>query len=69
MVLKVDIGHSEHSHIIGKSGNSIKAVMEKTSCHIHFPDSNRTNTEEKSNQVSISGQMNNVEMARSILRV
>ncbi|XP_075260496.1 uncharacterized protein LOC142352038 isoform X3 [Convolutriloba macropyga] len=69
VTLKVDIGHSEHSFIIGKSGHSIKAVMESTECHIHFPDSNRTNTEEKSNQVSIAGStMANVERARHTLR-
>ena len=70
VTLKVDIGHTEHSHIIGKGGNSIKEVMQRTSCHIHFPDSNRTNTEEKSNQVSIAGYpMHNVEVARKTLRV
>jgi hypothetical protein len=29
--------------------------MAETSCHIHFPDSNRSNPNEKSNQVSIAG--------------
>lgn len=29
--------------------------MAETNCHIHFPDSNRTNPNEKSNQVSIAG--------------
>lgn len=48
----MDVAHTEHSHVIGKGGGNIKKVMEVTSCHIHFPDSNRHNvTGEKSNQV------------------
>lgn len=38
--------------------------MEETGCHIHFPDSNRNNQAEKSNQVSIAGQPAGVESAR-----
>lgn len=47
----MDVSHTEHSHVIGKGGNNIKKVMEETGCHIHFPDSNRNNQAEKSNQV------------------
>lgn len=48
----MDVAYTEHSHVIGKGGGNIKKVMEGTSCHIHFPDSNRHNaTGEKSNQV------------------
>lgn len=48
----MDVAYTEHSHVIGKGGGNIKKVMEVTSCHIHFPDSNRHNTTgEKSNQV------------------
>lgn len=48
----MDVAHTEHSHVIGKGGGNIKKVMEVTSCHIHFPDSNRHNVAgEKSNQV------------------
>lgn len=47
----MDVSHTEHSHVIGKGGNNIKKVMEDTGCHIHFPDSNRNNQAEKSNQV------------------
>ncbi|XP_036798744.1 bicaudal C homolog 2 isoform X2 [Oncorhynchus mykiss] len=51
VTLKMDVAHTEHSHVIGKGGGNIKKVMEMTSCHIHFPDSNRHNaTGEKSNQ-------------------
>eukprot|EP00063_Salmo_salar_P080461 XP_014055296.1 PREDICTED: protein bicaudal C homolog 1-A-like isoform X2 [Salmo salar] len=51
VTLKMDVAHTEHSHVIGKGGGNIKKVMEITSCHIHFPDSNRHNaTGEKSNQ-------------------
>ena len=51
MTLKMEIAHTEHSHVIGKGGNNIKRVMHDTGCHIHFPDSNRSAAAEKSNQV------------------
>ena len=53
VTLKMDVSHTEHSHVIGKGGNNIKKVMEETGCHIHFPDSNRNNQAEKSNQVGV----------------
>ena len=52
VTLKMDVSHTDHSHVIGKGGNNIKRVMQETGCHIHFPDSNRNNQVEKSNQVS-----------------
>ncbi|KAG8135126.1 hypothetical protein E2320_008171 [Naja naja] len=64
----MDVSHTEHSHVIGKGGNNIKKVMEETGCHIHFPDSNRNNQAEKSNQVSIAGQPAGVESARVRIR-
>ncbi|XP_041117103.1 protein bicaudal C homolog 1-like isoform X4 [Polyodon spathula] len=68
VTLKMDVSHTEHSHVIGKGGNNIKKVMEETGCHIHFPDSNRNNQAEKSNQVSIAGQPVGVEAARAKIR-
>uniref|UniRef100_A0A8C9RJC7 BicC family RNA binding protein 1 n=1 Tax=Scleropages formosus TaxID=113540 RepID=A0A8C9RJC7_SCLFO len=68
VTLKMDVSHTEHSHVIGKGGNNIKKVMEDTDCHIHFPDSNRSNQAEKSNQVSIAGQPAGVEAARTKIR-
>uniref|UniRef100_A0A8C7WE54 BicC family RNA binding protein 1 n=1 Tax=Oncorhynchus mykiss TaxID=8022 RepID=A0A8C7WE54_ONCMY len=68
VTLKMDVSHTEHSHVIGKGGNNIKKVMEDTGCHIHFPDSNRNNQAEKSNQVSIAGQPGGVEAARAKIR-
>ncbi|KAJ8388230.1 hypothetical protein AAFF_G00136010 [Aldrovandia affinis] len=68
VTLKMDVSHTEHSHVIGKGGNNIKRVMEDTGCHIHFPDSNRNNQAEKSNQVSIAGQPAGVETARAKIR-
>ncbi|XP_067239322.1 bicaudal C homolog 2 [Chanodichthys erythropterus] len=69
VTLKIDVTHTEHSHVIGKGGGNIKKVMEDTSCHIHFPDSNRNNgTGEKSNQVSIAGPVQGVESARRQIR-
>ncbi|KAK7603956.1 hypothetical protein V9T40_004229 [Parthenolecanium corni] len=68
VTMKLDVSYTDHSHIIGKGGLRIKCVMEETSCHIHFPDSNRNNQEEKSNQVSIAGEMANIEQARARVR-
>ena len=55
VTIKMDVSYTDHSHIIGKGGNPIRRVMSETGCHIHFPDSNRSNPNEKSNQVSIAG--------------
>ncbi|KAF7256947.1 hypothetical protein EG68_06214 [Paragonimus skrjabini miyazakii] len=68
VTLKIDVPHTDHSHVIGRGGRNIKAVMFETQCQIHFPDSNRTNLVEKSNQVSISGHVNNVDRARQRIR-
>ncbi|CAH1638996.1 unnamed protein product [Spodoptera littoralis] len=68
VTMKIDVSYTDHSHIIGKGGLTIKRVMEETGCHIHFPDSNRTSTVEKSNQVSIAGDMERVERARARVR-
>ncbi|KAL2077350.1 hypothetical protein ACEWY4_026854 [Coilia grayii] len=69
VTLKMDVTHTEHSHVIGKGGGNIKKVMEVTLCHIHFPDSNRHNvTGDKSNQVSIAGPVEGVEEARRRIR-
>ncbi|VDK37902.1 unnamed protein product [Taenia asiatica] len=69
VTMKLDVAHTEHSHLIGKGGHCVKAMMLETQCHIHFPDSNRApNVVEKSNQVSISGQPEDVERARRRIR-
>ncbi|XP_046753461.1 protein bicaudal C isoform X2 [Diprion similis] len=68
VTMKLDVSYTDHSHIIGKGGLTIKRVMEETGCHIHFPDSNRSNAQEKSNQVSIAGEMSGVERARARVR-
>ncbi|XP_063365770.1 protein bicaudal C homolog 1 [Cydia amplana] len=68
VTMKIDVSYTDHSHIIGKGGLTIKRVMEETGCHIHFPDSNRTSAIEKSNQVSIAGDMERVERARARVR-
>ncbi|KAL3274110.1 hypothetical protein HHI36_015524 [Cryptolaemus montrouzieri] len=68
ITMKMDVSYTDHSHIIGKGGYTIKRVMEETQCHVHFPDSNRSNPTEKSNQVSISGDIEGVESARSRVR-
>lgn len=67
--MKLDLSYTDHSHIIGRGGLTIKQVMETTGCHIHFPDSNRTSLLEKSNQVSIAGNCGAVELARARVRV
>lgn len=43
--------------------------MEETRCHVHFPDSNRTNQTEKSNLVTVAGELMGVEKARARVRV
>lgn len=68
VIMKLDVSYTDHSHIIGRGGLSIKSVMEDTGCHIHFPDSNRSNPTEKSNQVSIAGELEGVEKARARVR-
>nr|XP_020498295.1 protein bicaudal C homolog 1-B-like isoform X2 [Labrus bergylta] len=69
VTLKMDVAYTEHSHVIGKGGGNIKKVMEVTSCHIHFPDSNRHSaTGEKASQVSIAGPIEGVEEARRRIR-
>ncbi|XP_020287705.1 protein bicaudal C isoform X2 [Pseudomyrmex gracilis] len=68
VTMKLDVSYTDHSHIIGKGGLTIKKVMEETGCHIHFPDSNRSNHQDKSNQVSIAGEMESVERARARVR-
>uniref|UniRef100_A0A1B6KZ36 SAM domain-containing protein n=1 Tax=Graphocephala atropunctata TaxID=36148 RepID=A0A1B6KZ36_9HEMI len=68
VTMKMDVSYTDHSHIIGRGGLSIKSVMEETGCHIHFPDSNRNNPNEKSNQVSIAGEVEGVERARARVR-
>ncbi|XP_059221980.1 protein bicaudal C [Stomoxys calcitrans] len=69
VIMKMDVSYTDHSYIIGRGGNNIKRIMEGTSTHIHFPDSNRSNPTEKSNQVSLCGSLEGVEKARSLVRL
>lgn len=68
VTIKMDVAFTDHSHIIGRGGRSIQKVMDDTGCHIHFPDSNRTSTFEKSNQVSVAGTSLGAEQARCRIR-
>ncbi|XP_053675629.1 protein bicaudal C [Anopheles nili] len=68
VIMKMDVSYTDHSFIIGRGGNNIKRIMEETATHIHFPDSNRSNPSEKSNQVSMCGSIEGVERARSLVR-
>lgn len=65
----MEVSYTDHSHIIGRGGNTISRVMEETRCHVHFPDSNRTNQMEKSNLVTVAGELIGVEKARARVRV
>jgi protein bicaudal C len=67
--MKMDVSYTDHSYIIGRGGNNIKRIMDETQTHIHFPDSNRSNPTEKSNQVSLCGSLEGVEKARSMVRL
>ena len=69
VTLKMEVSYTDHSHIIGRGGNTISRVMEDTRCHVHFPDSNRTNQTEKSNLVTVAGELAGVEKARARVRV
>lgn len=69
VTLKIDVSHTEHSHIIGKGGKRIQSIMDLTATHIHFPDENRTDSLQKSNLVTITGNSaQNVEEARLMIR-
>lgn len=67
--MKMDVSYTDHSYIIGRGGNNIKRIMDDTHTHIHFPDSNRSNPTEKSNQVSLCGSLEGVERARALVRL
>ncbi|XP_053696138.1 protein bicaudal C [Sabethes cyaneus] len=69
VIMKMDVSYTDHSFIIGRGGNNIKRIMEETATHIHFPDSNRSNPTEKSNQVSLCGSLEGVERARALVRI
>ncbi|XP_057371261.1 protein bicaudal C homolog 1-like [Daphnia carinata] len=66
--LSMEVSFTTHSHIIGRAGTNINTVMTETSTKIHFPDQNRVAGEKKSNEVTISGELNNVETARRRIR-
>lgn len=68
IILKMEISHYDHSHIIGRGGRNTQMIMAETRCHIHFPDSNKNIKLEKNDQVSIAGCYEQVEMAREKLR-
>ena len=68
VTLKIEISHTEHSYIIGKGGSLIRQVVDKTKSHIHFPDGNLTSSTEKSNKVSITGDIAQVACAHLLLR-
>ncbi|XP_017024010.1 protein bicaudal C [Drosophila kikkawai] len=69
VIMKMDVSYTDHSYIIGRGGNNIKRIMDETHTHIHFPDSNRSNPTEKSNQVSLCGSLEGVERARALVRL
>ncbi|KAM8716534.1 hypothetical protein ACLKA7_003415 [Drosophila subpalustris] len=69
VIMKMDVSYTDHSYIIGRGGNNIKRIMDDSHTHIHFPDSNRSNPTEKSNQVSLCGSLEGVERARAMVRL
>ncbi|OQR69688.1 hypothetical protein BIW11_12107 [Tropilaelaps mercedesae] len=68
VILKMDVSFLDHSFIIGRHGKGSQGVMRATGCHVHFPDSNRNNRCEKSNQVLIMGPPSGVVAARQKIR-
>ena len=47
--MSMEVSFTIHSHIIGRGGQNINAVMKETKTKIHFPDGNRIAGEKKSN--------------------
>ncbi|XP_022648715.1 protein bicaudal C homolog 1-like [Varroa jacobsoni] len=68
VTLKMDVSFSDHSFIIGRKGKGVQGAMRATGCQIHFPDSNKNDRCEKSNQVSVSGTPEAVVEARQRIR-
>ena len=66
--MKMDVSYTGHSFIIGKGGKTVNSVMSETGCHIHFPDSNKTNPNQKNNQVTITGDVEGIEKSRAKIR-
>jgi len=67
--MSMEVSFTIHSHIIGRGGQNINAVMKETKTKIHFPDGNRIAGEKKSNTVTLAGELQNVEMARQRIRM
>ncbi|XP_043198952.1 protein bicaudal C homolog 1-like [Amphibalanus amphitrite] len=67
--LKVDVSYTDHSHMIGVGGKCSKDLSNRTNCHIHFPDCNKQADCDKSNCVSLSGEIPNIEYARIGVRL
>ena len=65
----MEVSFTTHSHIIGRCGANINKVMQETLTQVHFPDQNRIPGEKKSNEVTIFGELINVETARRRIRV
>jgi len=61
VTLKMEVSYTDHSHIIGRGGNTISRVMEDTHCHVHFPGGHGT--------ISIRGSLDSVLQARLMLMV
>ncbi|OQR69687.1 hypothetical protein BIW11_12106 [Tropilaelaps mercedesae] len=68
VTLKMDVSFLDHSFMIGRWGKGIRRVVRDTGCQIHFPDSNKNDYSEKSNQVSVSGPPGAVVTARQRVR-
>ena len=39
--MSIEVSYTSHSHIIGKGGRNINAIMRETATKVHFPDENR----------------------------
>lgn len=68
VVMKMEVSHLDHSHIIGRSGDKINSIMKQSKTHIHFPDLNKTSPIDRSNQVTLSGSFESLEKARTLIR-
>ena len=68
ITLTMEVDYHLHPSLIGKRGQDVKALQNTYGTLIHFCDSNKQQRN-KSNQVTISGNITNVENTRKELRV
>lgn len=68
--MSMEISPQHHPIVLGKGSCNLKAIMQRTNTQIMFPDANDPNIPNiKKSNVTITGQINNVYLARQQLMV